>query len=591
MKNWFLFLISCLMGCSTHQPLNGTAIDDMNVELHQSLLNNENLPAGDRGRRPSELGRVLMPDIKFHSRYHASSHQRRFDIGVKDVPANVFYMGLVRQTPVSIIVSPEIKGNITLSLKHVTIEQALQALEDTYGYIYNRIPGGYQIVPNTLQTKIYTVNYLELQRSGVSDMRLHSGEVTEVVQGAGGSVPIAPGGSSGISGGVGATSIQGNIGSVHTSSTPDFWAKLQKTVEQIIGVKGGSVTVNESSGVVVVRAYPKELKQVEAYLDTIQNNMDRQVILEAKILEVTLSDTYQLGIDWDALGLHLDAINDFPNTGISLADFPPAFTGVIRWTGDFTTTIRALGTQGTVQVLSSPRVATMNNQPSLIKVGNDEFFVSGITPGQASGLAVAQPTQVITPFFSGITLDVTPQIDAHGNVTLHVHPSISLVTEQTKLLTVGTATPTPTPLAHSTIRESDTVVHAKNGQVVVIGGLMQNQTTEDIAQLPFFGSIPFLGTLVRATKQTSTKTELVILLKATVVNKKTTNRDIHNSTQRIAGLKRGFHIGGRPDVFGTEGEVPIEVGPEAGTYAQPRHKRQCGNGRPRCSAFQSSHRE
>ncbi|MDP3704845.1 MAG: secretin N-terminal domain-containing protein [Legionellaceae bacterium] len=584
MKKWILIFVCGLVACTTRQPLNGTSIDDMTVELHQDINNNQNLASRNGARNPNEMSRALMPDLKFRSPRHDSYSQRRFDIAVNDVPARTFYMGLVKDTPVSIIVSPDIQGNVTLNLKHVTVEQVLQALEDTYGYTYNQISGGYEVVPNSMQTKIYSVNYLELQRSGSSEMRLHSGEVTEVVQGTSGGAAATGGAASGLGGpsasAGGGALAKGSIGRVRTDSTIDFWDQLKKTLENMIGTEADrSVTVNKLAGVVVVRATPRELKQVDAYLDLIQNSMDRQVILEAKILEVTLNDRYQMGIDWHAFGLQLNSIRDFPNTGISLTDFPAAYTATIRWTSDFITTIRILGTQGTVQVLSSPRVATMNNQQSLIKVGNDEFFVSGITPGQASGLAVAQPTEVITPFFSGITLDVTPQIDAHGDVTLHVHPSVSLVTEQIKLLTVGSATPTPTPLAHSTIRESDTIVHAKNGQVVIIGGLMQNQTIEDIAELPFFGNVPFLGTLFRGTKQTSQKSELVILIKATVVNRATTNRDLIKSTQRVAGLKRGFHIGGRPDIFGTEGEEPITLGPKAGIYDGPR---KCSNGRRRC---------
>lgn len=580
MKKWILIITLQLMGCSTHQPTNGTAIDDMTVALHEGINANQTLPEGGSSRR--NMSKTLVPDFKMRSPRQMDYAQRRFDIAVKDVPARSFYIGLVKDTPVSIVVSPEIKGNVTLNLKQVTVEQVLQALEDTYNYTYNRIPGGYEVLPNTLQTQIFSVSYLELERSGHSDMRLHSGEVTEVVSGASAGGAGAGAGAAGLSGGASATSTQGTIGTVNTKSTVNFWKQLQQTLENMVGKDNNhNVAINPLAGVVVVRAYPKELKQVAGYLDLVQNNMNRQVILEAKILEVTLNDRYQMGIDWQAFGLQLNSIRDFPNTGISLTDFPEAYTATIKWTSNFITTIRLLGTQGNVQVLSSPRVATMNNQQSMIKVGTDEFYVSGITPGQASGLAVAQPTQVITPFFSGITLDVTPQIDAQGDVTLHVHPSVSLVTEQIKLLNVGTATATPTPLARSTIRESDTIVHAKNGQVVIIGGLMQNQTIEDIAELPFFGNVPFLGTLFRSTKQSSQKSELVILIKATVVNKAANNRDLIGATQRMAGLKRGFHIGGRPDIFGTEGEEPIILGPKAGYYEVPRTQR-CRKGSAGC---------
>lgn len=589
MKKISLLITLCLAACATHQPLNGTAIDDMNMDLHEGLNNNvKHVGSGYRGESRA-ISKALLPELKFRSARQGRFLQKRFDIAVKDEPANLFFTSLVVDTPISIIVGPELKDKtITLNLKQVTVEQTLQALEDTYGFTYNRIPGGFEVLPNTIQTKIFAVNYLELQRSGISDMRLHSGEVTGVIggqAGSGGSGSLsssssttARSSSSGSSGGAGL----GNIGTVETRNDIDFWKHIKNTLENMIGKEkdpaGRSVTVNPLAGVIVVRAYNKELKQVQTYLDMVQNSVDRQVILEVKILEVTLRDQYQMGIDWHIFGANLNSLGDFPDTNITITDFPPAYTANITWNKNFTTFIQMLETQGNVQVLSSPRVATMNNQKSLIKVGTDEFFVSGISPAQASLGAVAQPTEQISPFFSGITLDVTPQIDVHGDVTLHIHPSISLVTEQIKKLTVGSSVPTPTPLAQSTIRESDTIAHAKNGQMVIIGGLMQNNTTENIAQAPFFGNIPFLGTLVRATKQNSVKTELVILIKPTVVNSHKVNRDLRNSTAHLTSLKRGFHFGARPDIYGNEGEEPIVPGPKAAKYDVP--PKRCKAGQP-----------
>jgi MSHA biogenesis protein MshL len=543
----------------------------MNVDLHQGLIGNERLKDGSR--KPSANSKILMPNLRFRSA-RTSYGQRRFDIAVEEVPANTFFMGLVTDTPLSMVVSPEIKGNITLNLKHVTVEQVLQYVEDVYGYAYTNIPGGYEVLPNSLKTQIYTVNYLQMDRKGTSDMYLTSGEVNQMNpngtnQNLGNiSRPV------GYVGNNTAQNYAGNIGKVETKSNVNFWKQLKITLESIIGTtEGRKITINPLAGVVVVRALPKELKQVEAYLDLVQNNMDRQVILEAKILEVTLNNEFQMGIDWRIFGARLNALSNFPEANILQSQFPDAFKITINWNTDFSTTIQALETQGNVQVLSSPRVATMNNQQSLIKVGSDEFFVTNVSQNPnylttASG-AAAYPTQNVnlTPFFSGITLDVTPQIDRNGDVILHIHPSVSLVKDQNKTIDLGSQGGILNlPLANSTIRESDTVVRAKNGQVVVIGGLMQNQTEEDIAELPFFGNVPFLGTLFRATKQVNKKSELVILLKPTIINKLANNQQLNNATQRITGLKRGLHFGSRPDVFGNEGEEPIRSGPKAGYY-------------------------
>lgn len=575
MKKILWFLVLCLGACTTNQPTQGTAIDDMSVALHQGEDSNKALGRIlDNSRSPSQISKALVPDLKVRSP-RRNYQNRRFDIAVKNVSAQQFYPGLFKDTPYSVAVSPEIQGSITISLKQVTVEQVLQTLEDVYGYAYAPIPGGYEILPNTLKTKIYSLNYLELRRVGNSNMHLSSGEVTQVASGR--SSTGAAGTSTATTGG--ATNISSNIGDVQTTSDVNFWARLSSSLTNMVGTEGGrSVTVHPLAGVVVVRALPKELKQVEIFLDTVQNSMDRQVILEAKILEVTLNNQFQMGIDWKILGANLNAIRSFPGTDISPDDFPDAFKIDIKWAENFTTTIQALEEQGNVQVLSSPRVATMNNQKSAIKVGTDEFFVTNVsssntTTAVTNGLTPQNtfPEVDLTPFFSGITLDVTPQIDINHDVTLHIHPSVSLVRNQRKTIDLGSQFGIiELPLAHSTIRESDTIVHAKNGQVIIIGGLMQNQTEEDVAQLPVFGNIPFLGTLFRNTKQTSQKSELVILLRASVVNPKVVNRDLAEASQRMASLKRGFHIGGRPDIYGTEGEAPVTFGPTAGAYGQPR---------------------
>lgn len=186
--------------------------------------------------------------------------------------------------------------------------------------------------------------------------------------------------------------------------------------------------------------------------------------------------------------------------------------------GDFTSFIELLETQGNVRVLSSPRVATINNQKAVIKVGTDEFFVTEVTNTTVTGTATTvTPSVTLTPFFSGIALDVTPQISQDGVVTLHVHPSVSDVKDQQKTVTIGTLTQ-QLPLALSTIRESDSIVRARSGQVIVIGGLMQDSSTNRDASTPGISKVPVIGNLFKQKNNSSVKSELVILLKPIVVN-------------------------------------------------------------------------
>lgn len=299
---------------------------------------------------------------------------------------------------------------------------------------------------------------------------------------------------------------------------------------------------------VMVRAEPSEMRIIEEYLEASQSILHRQVILEARILEVTLSDGFQTGINWAALQtsngdtLNVNQVGGgsaFSGTGYAstqgnsgllnpagpspiIGSFTEAFGGVFSAainTSDFTAFIELLKTQGDVQVLSSPRVSTVNNQKAVIKVGNDEFFVTNIET-QDNTTTAGGTTQVsveLDPFFSGVALDVIPQISEQGDIVLHVHPAVSEVREQTKTVstTMGTLS---MPLAASNIRESDTVIRAANGQVVVIGGLMQNTTEDEQAGIPILGDIPLLGGLFRHTKKAMRKSELVILLKPTVID-------------------------------------------------------------------------
>src|SRR5690606_27423394 len=161
---------------------------------------------------------------------------------------------------------------------------------------------------------------------------------------------------------------------------------------------------------------------------------------------------------------------------ITASDIGGLFSASVR-AGDFSGLIQLLGKQGNVQILSSPRIATVNNQKAVIKVGTDEFFVTDIDFDENNSAITATDrtsTSVeLTPFFSGISLDVTPQISEDGAITLHVHPSVSEVSDQEKVITVGERDVT-LPLARSTVRETDSIIRAESGQIVVIGGLIQN---------------------------------------------------------------------------------------------------------------------
>jgi MSHA biogenesis protein MshL len=307
--------------------------------------------------------------------------------------------------------------------------------------------------------------------------------------------------------------------------------------------EGRTVITSPHAGIIMVRAMPEELRQVEKFLKAAQVAVERQVMLEAKIISVELRDGFQSGVNWAALGTSSDgsAAIGVLGAGTSNAVFPAGTNavsdvvampsaavggglfGLALAASQFQAVLGFLETQGDVQTLSSPRVATLNNQKAVLKVGTDELYVTNISGGTASstststsGSSTTMPTVTLTPFFSGISLDVTPQVDEGSTITLHIHPSVTTVTEKSKQIDLGTVGNYKLPLASSSVNETDTLVRIPDGSIVAIGGLMQMESVRSSSGMPGTTDKAF-SWLFGNKLVTGRKREVIVLLKPTII--------------------------------------------------------------------------
>ena len=476
-----------------------------------------------------------------------ASAEPRFSLTVNNAKASEVFMGMVTGTPYSMLVHPDVTGTLTLNLKNVTVPEAMEAVRALYGYEYE-VQGKRIIVPSpAVQTRIYQLNVLAMQRKGMSDMRVVSGSVSLSSGGTGGS---------GSSPAPASASKSLETSSVQTATESRYWEEVGASLKTLVG-EGGSVVVSPQSGIIIVKAAPASLYMVEKYLRASELVTARQVMLEAKILEVQLNDGYQSGVNWALLdGTQYRAAvgANAGNLGItgreivgtlgqalggSLAGVTgrsPGLFSIAFNDGDFAAIISLIKSQGAVHVLSSPRIATINNQKAVLKVGTDDFFVTEISGGTvATPTTPATPPNVIVqPFFSGIALDVTPQIDDKDNITLHVRPSVSTVKENLKDIRLGDLGNFVLPLASSSISETDSVVRLKDGHIVAIGGLMRQAFDDSKNRIPLLGEIPVLGQLFGNTSQSSQKRELVVLIKTTLIrDNQDWDRDLQATQRRF----------------------------------------------------------
>lgn len=401
-------------------------------------------------------------------------------------------------------------------------------------------------------------------------------------------------GNSGLNGlnGLGVSgSLGGAGGQIRTSTSTDFWSDLETAISNLIGVESGnntsttptlggsvfggfngagarnqanltddgkSVLVQPLTGIVIVTAYPHELARVEEFISAAQESLRREVIIQVQFLEVILNKGFQYALDFNTfgrqandpvtgsgafdgdadglLGSNNDQAGEFISAGRGIEGISNAFQFSTNFS-DFDSVFRILQTRGTTQVISSPQLRVLNNQKAVFQDGDQEYFQTQADSTTVSGASntTTSNNNNLQQFFSGISMDITPQIAANGEITLHVHPIISAVNEQSKNIAGQVV-----PLARTSTREIDSVIKAQNGRIVVLGGLAFERAVNDTAGIPGVSKIPLVGDALEQRQSQTVKSEFIILLKPIIADADGDREVLKQSNERFRDINRAI---------------------------------------------------
>lgn len=460
-----------------------------------------------------------LPAVQIEQQPAAAAPRQRYSVAVQEQNIREMLLALAKTTDLSFVLAPGVEGTLTVDLKQVTLEEMLDAMLTPIGLTYQREGNIIRVSKPQLTTRVFAVNYIATTRSGTAGLSASAGAsgggagTTGALGAAGAGAGTAGAGTAG----AGATSGGGSSSSVGSSDTVDLWGELQRTLSTFLSPEG-KVILSPTAGLVAVTDYPPNIMQVARYLELVQGAVQRQVMIEAKIIEVTLSKTFNAGINWSlvpqSLGLAgLGAITGTLAGGAvvsqSAAPGNSFFqVGVAAPQSGLQALISALEQQGTVAILSSPKISTLNNQKAVIKVATDDVFFTQTTQREPLTGVVTQ-TSTPNTITEGLVLDVTPQIGEDA-ITMNIRPSIS-----ERLGQATSSSGDVVPILG--VRATDTVVRVRDGQTVVIGGLMQQRSTRNRSGVPGLQRLPAVGRAFRMDENVESKVELVILLTPTLL--------------------------------------------------------------------------
>ncbi len=535
-----------------------------------------------------KLTAMAEPQKKDPEAYRQLNPGRTYSLALKDADIYDVLILLSKESGTPIVGERGLRGLVRIDAHNKKLGELLYAILKPLGYTA-RVENGMILVGKPqLATRIFRVNYIKDKRNSSSNTNVSgfsaggsSGSVTVSTEGKSdfwgaleSSLEMLVFGTSGLGkregGGyirgeaekkiVGERSVNSSTQSAGSSNTQGGYDRQSNTslntrstlqatdVEdpqlqnaQISQNQLKQLVVNETAGVIYITDFSENLDKIASFLADVEEGSKRQVLIQAHIMEVTLKDTFSLGIDWKSI------IDKASNVTLAQALIPSsAITSQVSGSNafkfsasgsDFSVVVEAMKEQGNVNMLSSPKISALNNQKAVIKLTTKEvsWVSSKTTQNNAIG---GQDTFTTSPQVDevGIFLDVTPQIGQTGTITMQIHPSVSEIKE------ISTSPDKTSTKPVISVREIDTMVDARAGETIVIAGLISDRLIETKRSVPLLGDIPYLGMLFSYNKQERSKSELVIMMTPYILNTKSIEEIRDEHEQRMRDMGGSFHL-------------------------------------------------
>lgn len=545
--HWVVFLLSTLImtACGVTNP---PAASKGHLATKNNSINEPNNTSPQNGSNETAIPSPVS-QTPFLPPPTPKPKLETYTLVVNKVPADELLFAIARDAKLNIDLIGDIEGTVTLN----AIDESLLRILDR---ISRQIPIRYELLDNNLVISAdtpylhtYHVDYLNISRKSVSSVDL----ATQV---GATSLDINSGGGTGSSSGNNNSTTR-----VENLSENNFWSSLENNLGSILNldIKPGSqdkdavghLIIHRETGTVTVRARQIEHRQIQRFLNNIVSSARRQVLIEATIVEVGLSDTYQAGIDWKILSKNSDGFDLNQNfsggltassDGITAPNFLLTYKDPLSGIGNVISTVKALEEFGDVKILSSPKIIALNNQTAILKVVDNRvyFTLSVDTTVDEDGRTVSEKTESIVHTVPiGLVMNVTPYISQNNEVLLNVRPTISRILSfvndpNPELAAVNVVSRIP----EIQVREMESLLRVNTGQVAVIGGLMQDKNDSTKYGVPLLSSIPLLGRLFSYEKDEIVKTELLVFIRPTIIENASLDEDLRHFKQYLQTPER-----------------------------------------------------